>query len=180
VGANIGYYSNYFAPLVRRVYALEPAPFNLSALRRNAALCPNIAIIEKAISSRDGPMTNTLEPGPRDVIDVETMTIDSFVAKHADVNVGLVKTDTEGHDIEALAGMTRTVRRFQPLVLSECGCGCRPQTLLQSWQYRAFAYVCDRPSLKITFQEVNTQLLQSAWYKMFFLAPRHVDIAGVA
>jgi len=99
VGANIGYYSNYFAPLVRRVYAFEPAPFNLSALRRNAALCTNIEIIEKAISSRDGvaqlrasdPMTSTLEAGRGDVIDVVTMTIDSFVAKHADVDVGLVK-----------------------------------------------------------------------------------------
>jgi uncharacterized protein (DUF1684 family) len=92
----------------------------------------------------------------------------------------VVKTDIEGHDIEALAGMTRTVRRFQPVVLSECGHEHRLQTLLQDWQYRAFAYVCDRRSLKVTFQELNPESLQSAWYKMIFLAPRHVDIAGFA
>src|SRR5262249_42863854 len=71
MGANIGYYSNYPSPLVRRAYAFEPEPRNVPALRRNAALCGNIEVVEKAVSSYDGAarlalgsnsMTNTLEP----------------------------------------------------------------------------------------------------------------------
>src|SRR5262245_9278759 len=49
IGANIGYYSNYFSPLVRRVYSFEPDPRNLPALRRNAGLCGNIEVVEKAV-----------------------------------------------------------------------------------------------------------------------------------
>ena len=118
-------------PLVRHAYAFEPDQRNLPALRRNAALCRNIQVIEKAVSSRNGTArlalgsgstTNTLQPTVgATTIEVPVTTVDTFVAEHADIDVGLIKTDIEGHDVQALKGMERTVKRFQPLILSECG-----------------------------------------------------------
>jgi Methyltransferase FkbM domain len=127
-----------------------------------------------------GPMTSTLEPRPGSAIDVQTMTIDSFVAQHPGIDVALIKTDIEGHDMEALKGMTRTVERFQPLILSECGHEPQIMSLLRGWGYRAFAYVCDRRSLKLSFQELTAESLQSAWYKMIFLTPSDVGIDAFA
>src|SRR5262245_34974125 len=92
IGANIGYYSNYFSPLVRRVYSFEPDPRNLPALRRNAGLCGNIEVVEKAVSSSDGTArlalgtnstTNTLQSRiGATTIEVPVTTVDTFVAEH--------------------------------------------------------------------------------------------------
>src|ERR1039458_3561315 len=188
IGAHIGYYSNYLSPLMRRVYAFEPDRRNLPALRRNAALCRNIEIVEMAVSSRDGnarlalgsnSSTNTLQPtGGATTIEVPVTTVDTFVAEHPDIDVGLIKTDIEGHDVQALKGMERTVKRFQPLILSEFGNEPELPGLLRDWGYRIFSFVGDRKTLSFSFREFSPETLQSAWSNMIFLTPPHINFTG--
>ncbi len=54
IGAHIGYYAVYLAPLVRRAYAFEPCRDNLQYLRENATRASNIEVVEMAVSSCDG------------------------------------------------------------------------------------------------------------------------------
>src|SRR5262249_15710270 len=104
--------------------------------------------------------------------------VDTFVAEHPDIDVGLIKTDIEGHDLQALKGMDRTVKRFQPLILSECGTEPELPSLIRDWDYRIFAFVRDRKTFSVSFQELTAKTLQTAWYKMIFLMPARISFKG--
>ncbi|PWU24584.1 MAG: hypothetical protein C5B48_05590 [Candidatus Rokuibacteriota bacterium] len=94
VSANIGYYSLYLAPAVRKVYAFEPNPRSVSVLRRNAA--PNV-VFEEAVSDRvgtgsprpwSGSEVSRISGQPRSTtVEVSATTIDAFIARRPDVCV---------------------------------------------------------------------------------------------
>jgi hypothetical protein len=109
---------------------------------------------------------------------VSVTTVDTFVAEHPDIDVGIIKTDIEGHDLEALKGMVNTVKLFQPLILSECGNKPELLSLLRDWGYRAFGFVRDRKTFSVRLQALTVEALQSAWYKMIFVTPPQVDLIG--
>jgi len=126
IGANIGTTSlvRVIAGDVQRVYAIEPEPANFSCLVRNITanglqgfVLPDAC----AISSRRGPALlrqagglgahhllddKALRHGRRDSVQVETWTLDEWVAAHGvDVNaVSLVKVDTQGWESHVLSG----------------------------------------------------------------------------
>lgn len=186
IGANIGYYSNYLSPLVKNVYAFEPDPRNLPALMRNAATRDNIIVSQVAISSKDGnaklaitkgSTTNTLEPLKGvETIDVKLSSIDSFVARTPSIDVALIKTDIEGHDLQALFGMEETVKVFQPLILSEIVIDQRLLDLARRWKYRLFAFVCNKSTFEISLKQFSLNEIPEDWYNMVFLVPpRLVD-----
>jgi FkbM family methyltransferase len=125
-GAHVGYYSLYLSPLVRRVYAFEPDPRCFEALGVNLAAAGNAVHVPMALSNRHGlakldvsraSALSTLSDGG--ALSVETITIDQFVSEIDKPNIRLIKTDVEGHDLSVLEGAVQTLRRFQPLVLSE-------------------------------------------------------------
>ncbi len=182
IGAHIGYYSVYLSPLVRRAFAFEPDPRNLEALRVNAQRAGNVSVYDVAISSRDGVAALAVDgdsaishlvdsPGAASIT-VRAMTIDAFVAALPEINVGLVKTDVEGHDLEALRGMTQTVCKFQPLILSETGSEPEPLfELCKAWGYRVFAFTRDRRTFRTSLQPMTEPDLATEWFKMLFLVP---------
>jgi FkbM family methyltransferase len=122
----VGYYSLYLSPLVERVYAFEPDPRCFRALGVNLAAARNAIHVPMALSnqrgfakldvSRASALSTLSDDG---TLSVETVTIDEFVSGIDKPNVKLIKTDVEGHDLSVLQGAAETLRRFQPLVLSE-------------------------------------------------------------
>lgn len=182
IGAHIGYYAVYLSPLVRRCYAFEPDPRNIPGLRANASLAGNVEVLECAVSSRTGfaelsvgnsSSVSSLEGGDGQKITVRVTTIDEFVRARPSMSVALIKTDIEGHDIEALRGMTETVALHQPLILTECDDACLPD-LCTAWRYRIFAFTRDRRTHKAHFQRVSPTDLRLSWFKMLFLVPKHL------
>lgn len=132
VGANIGYYSIYAAPVVRRVFSFEPDPRNHAALGANAREAGNVSIQKAAVSSHEGEVLLELgnessvskvamEPnqGGRQTIVVEATTLDAFAQSRADLRVTGIKLDTEGHELAILRSGVETIRRDQPLILAE-------------------------------------------------------------
>jgi FkbM family methyltransferase len=125
-GAHVGYYSLYLSPLVERVYAFEPDPRCFGALSVNIAAARNAVHVPKALSNQHGfakldvsrasALSTLSDDGS---LSVETVTIDEFVSGIDKPNIKLIKTDVEGHDLSVLQGAAGTLRRFQPLVLSE-------------------------------------------------------------
>ena len=155
-------------------------------LRRNAELTDNIEPVASAVSSKDGTaplsmggsgsaISTLLEVAGAQTVQVPVTSIDTFVAQHPEIDVGLIKIDIEGHDIEALLGMERTVARFQPLILAECDDPQLPE-IVQRWGYRILAYVRDRNTLAVTFKEMSAANLGKDWTKMVFLVPPHIHL----
>jgi len=181
VGAHIGYYSAYLSPLIRRGYAFEPDPRNIPFLQINARLAGNIDIVQMAVSSQTGhrqlqvggeSAVSSLEGTGRKTIDTPVITIDDFMAARPTIDAALIKTDLEGHDLEALRGMRATVERCRPLILTECNNSAALLNLCIEWRYSIFAYRRDRRTLKLNFQQLSsTEELRESWYKMLFLVP---------
>jgi FkbM family methyltransferase len=180
IGAHIGYYAAYLSPLVRRAYAFEPDPRNLPGLRENATLSRNIDVVEMAVSSRNGvadfftgrsSSTGSLNDQGGSAITVPMTTIDAFVAAHPDIDVGLIKTDIEAHDLEALRGMEKTVAEFQPLILTECEMSAELKQLCSRWNYGIFAFIKEKKTRKPHFVELLPDRQEDYSPKMLFLVP---------
>lgn len=190
IGAHIGYYAAYLSPCVRRAYAFEPDCRNLPGLRDNANLTSNIEVVEMAVSSSDGVASffggngssvGSLNNVGGEVTQVTVTSVDTFVSNHKGIDVGLIKTDVEGHDLEALHGMNATVASFQPLILTECELSSELADLCSQWNYKIFATQKDKKSGKQHFGECKPEDKENYWMKMLFLTPKslHEAFAGV-
>jgi FkbM family methyltransferase len=182
IGAHVGYYAAYLSPLVRKTYAFEPDGRNIPALRENASLSRNVEVVQCAVSSKTGSAPlfvgqgsavsslEILSEGTK-TVEVVVTTVDAFAASHSELDVGLIKTDVEGHDLEALRGMQATVARCQPLILTECAYTSDLAQLCASWGYMFHAFTRDRQTMQIRLRRLAPTDLETLWYKMLFLVP---------
>ena len=153
----------------------------MPGLHENVLLAKNIQVMEMAVSSHDGFADFFGGPGSSvgslnnvggAVRKVPVTTIDTFVAGHAGIDVGLVKTDIEGHDLDALRGMDATVANFQPLILTECELSAELTGLCAQWGYSIFAVTRDRRTRRTKFVELLASDAGKYLCKMLFLVPR--------
>ncbi len=138
IGANLGFFSLIAARLVGpegRVFAFEPAPENVEAIRSNAELnrIDNVVVIPCAVSSRAGTARlqivddqswSRLEefgehPDTERVLEVETVAIDDLVESGELPPPALVKIDVEGAELAVLDGMRATIERHRPAIVCE-------------------------------------------------------------
>ena len=133
IGANIGFYAIILATNVslEKIVAFEPDARNMASLTDNIALNDLADLIEVhqlAASSHDGALG--FQPGPDNstgqskvVIgeegaeSVNAVTIDDFLSL-ADRAIG-IKIDVEGHELDVLEGMRRTLRENNCLLQIE-------------------------------------------------------------
>lgn len=116
IGAWVGMFTIWAAPLCSHVYAVEPDPVARDMLQRNISAndLANVTVIPKAIWSRNGNLTlheNTglgdSMTGPRrggQGFRVECITPATLRAMVGE-NVDLVKCDTEGSETDILPGL---------------------------------------------------------------------------
>ncbi|MEO6788845.1 MAG: FkbM family methyltransferase [Chthoniobacteraceae bacterium] len=200
VGANIGYYSMYGAPVVRRVFSFEPDPRNHSALGENARLAGNIIIEKVALSSHDGVVqlelgeessVSKVAEGPDDgsgrKLEVPALTLDSFAHSRPDLRVTGIKLDTEGHELPILRAGVETIRRDQPLILTELmrwpgqGDDAFPNLaeFATSLNYQPFAFVPQSPGFlraghyQLTAMD-SLKVFSTNPTKMIFLVPERL------
>lgn len=161
VGANVGHYTMYLSRLVGpagRVLAFEPVPetFELLAANMSYARAHNVTLFNAAASAQlsiagvsmpqfSSGLANyymagiTLEGGAE--LDVLTMPIDSVMPPH---RVTLVKVDVEGHELQAIRGMERLLRRDRPRLIVE-GASSEVETFLGNLGY-SFAQLSGSPN----------------------------------
>jgi FkbM family methyltransferase len=133
IGANIGNHSVFLSPLFENVVAVEASPRIFKLLQINAESRSNIKCHNVAASDRPGTLqfaTDTAnlghsrvaigedpDAGSRKLDSVTCLTMDELLG---DVpNIRVVKIDVEGHELQALTGMQRTLRNHKPLVVFE-------------------------------------------------------------
>ncbi len=143
VGANRGVYSYCMRPHVRHVYALEANPSLVNFIQRwadakvtvqhlaasNHIGTANLLIPSLGGNDLDG--LSTLSPTQQHYvatsrrIEVPCSTIDALKLH----DVGMIKIDVEGHELEVLEGARATIQRYSPSLLIECEERHRPGAL---------------------------------------------------
>lgn len=135
IGAHVGTYALTYAPICTKVHAFEPQRMTYYRLctgivmnrltnvyAHNVALTkPGILSTELKIISTDGGGSSIVNlPSNRTPLDTETVecrTLDSYKL----TNVGLIKIDVEGSELDVLRGGVETIRK------------CRPKLLVEVW-----------------------------------------------
>lgn len=190
IGANIGYYSLLLSPYCHKVYAFEPDPRSLKALKENARKVHNITVIQEAVYSKAGEMQFDVtklpelsklniksKAVPGDYINVKVNTLDDFASQHPDLRVTAIKTDVEGADLEVLLGGKNLIEREQPLILSEVFPDNRLLEYAKQLDYLIFAFV--KPKDKSKYHS-KPRFIQITEYpkdilpKMIFLVPKRL------
>jgi FkbM family methyltransferase len=135
VGANVGHYTVRLSQLVGttgRVLAFEPVPdtFELLASNVAAAGARNVTLFNTAVSSQTAAMGIAMpvfDSGLKNYymaaltsqdseFEVLTITLDNIDLPK---RIALVKMDVEGHELQALQGMERLLRRDRPRLIVE-------------------------------------------------------------
>lgn len=116
IGANIGAFSLYAAQHASIVYAVEPEPNNLQALKNNIALnkLNNITVVPFGISDRNDTAVISDMGGGSTIKDdgifgteIELITLDALFANYNIKNVDVLKIDVEGSELEIILGASK-------------------------------------------------------------------------
>ena len=130
IGANLGLFTYFMSRASKHVFAFEPNPYPLGNLKH--LVDKNVTILPIALGNNDGPIAikiphhengwssngaslspKTEEPGK--VIDIQCRKLDSLNID----NIGLIKIDVEGFEVEVLKGAKDTILRNKPTMIIE-------------------------------------------------------------
>lgn len=138
IGANIGYHSLVAARCLSsgkgRVFAFEPTPQTYEWLVQNIKTnhLKNITPLDLALSDKPGTFTfhqyhggrdaynsfgNIMNGAAQSTVDVETTTIDLFMADKPDAGISLIKIDVEGWEYPVFKGGAEYLSRPDAPVL---------------------------------------------------------------
>ena len=137
VGANRGIYTwimSQCAGPAGKVYAFEPQPElneHLESLKESFGL-DNVIVTGQGLSSEPGVLELqrsrvgagqagvNLPAGTFDeVLEVPVTTLDSFLAEAGEKQIGLIKADVEGHELDVFKGAEQTFAEHRPVLLFE-------------------------------------------------------------
>lgn len=123
-GAYIGDSAIVFEDYIQGIiFAFEPIPNNFALMQKTIALnkAHHIIPVQKALWSSETTL-HMNDSGSGSYVDsskslkVEATTLDKFV-EESDIEVGLIKTDLEGAELECLKGAEHTIRTQTPTLL---------------------------------------------------------------
>ena len=130
-GAHKGIYSWYLSKLCREIYAFEPNPTMFNYLLK--AVPGNVTCFKAALAKKtgkahfnlptskgrfhhtQGSLLDATGPTGHEVLEVEVHTID----QHDFQDVGFIKLDLEGAELDAILGADKLIERDRPVVLAE-------------------------------------------------------------
>lgn len=129
IGANLGNHTLYWATETKceAVYSFEPFKPNFEVLKANVEdnkLC-KVVLINKGVGAKNGFAKislfdesnyggTTLSVAENHEDGIELVSIDSFVLDYQLKKVDFVKIDTEGFEVDILAGMRDTLAKYRP------------------------------------------------------------------
>ncbi len=133
VGTNIGLFSLNVAKGFQKisVHSFEPVPETFALLEKNVkhnGVGGKVRLNQKALSRESGNVyiTSTHDIGnhlegmkKQGTVEVECLTMDSYVEKEGIRSLDLIKCDVEGAELLVLEGAKKTLERFKPRLLLE-------------------------------------------------------------
>lgn len=135
IGANIGNHSLYFAKEFSSVLSFEPNPRTFKLLEVNACISDNIRCFPFGASKTNTFLTavdNQLNVGTSRVVrdhhapiggekslEFKVRNLDEFLKDAGVKKVDFVKIDVEGHELQAIEGLRKTLARDYPPIAFE-------------------------------------------------------------
>ena len=132
VGANIGYWSKYLTWYKKNVISFEPDPITFNILKNNLIDYKNYSKVENlAIGDEKGNIDfflNPLHSGDSsltkgaddwDKISVPVCDLDSYLSDHQIDNIGLIKVDIQGGELNCLKGAEKIISKMLPIIICE-------------------------------------------------------------
>jgi FkbM family methyltransferase len=131
IGANIGVYSIIFSKLIdntNKIYAFEPQEKIYNCLVNNIYNneCTNVLPFNLALSNINTTYLMNADYSHKDnfgafrICSEGTLSINSKIGDELELtNVGFIKIDVEGHELEVLHGLSNTIKRDLPLLSIE-------------------------------------------------------------
>jgi FkbM family methyltransferase len=201
IGANIGAYSYFLAPVVSRFsgtcIAFEPGIQTFKRLKKNIDH-ENFIAERMAISNTNG-YGNLYLPashGCSSLVDhpefagvkketVPLMRLDDYIKKNAIDNIGFIKIDVEGHEFEVIEGALETINTFSPLILCESenrhiiNTGRSTEMFLEymkELKYNAYVISTDLKTRSVVEIEIpKNRNCQVEYYYNYWLVPKNID-----
>jgi FkbM family methyltransferase len=173
IGANIGNHSLYFSNYYHKVISFEPNVRTYKILSLNSELVSNIDCFNLGLSDQDKSavlgvsksnkggahiLAKGLKDNSDETVNIELKKLDTFLPNLE--NVGLIKIDVEGHELQALKGAEGTIKKNMPVLMFEQhredfnqgGQGGSPVlTLLGDYGYKNFAVLEKYPRVSGNF-----------------------------
>lgn len=144
VGANIGFYSLLLASAYpdSEIHAFDPSKYNESRVRQNLSinkkLASRITFHQMGVSSQKGSLEFFAVPGPAghawgrleeqpvaaangiasESYQVDVDSLDSVFEGRTD-DIGLIKIDVEGHELEVFKGMRKIIAAQKAIIMFE-------------------------------------------------------------
>jgi FkbM family methyltransferase len=135
IGANIGNHAIFFSRLFSRVYAFEPNPRTYKLLCLNSENWPNIVTVDKAASDQNGKVqaiesarnigatkiiTDEKLSESQKGIEFDAICLDDWIATNLpDCKIDFLKIDVEGHELNVIRGLSRTLSEQNPILALE-------------------------------------------------------------
>lgn len=123
-GGNCGLYPLLYSIFFQKIITFEPDPLNFYCLSNNckgekfikinAALSNKSGMKKFSVHGIDNVGMHSFNKGPYQY-DVLTMTIDSLNLNE----LSFLQLDIEGHELAALKGAAKTIKKFKPIMLIE-------------------------------------------------------------
>ena len=128
VGGHIGNHSIFFSNLFKKVYAFEPNPYIFRYLKFNLENIKNAHCFNYGASNKNTTHNlQTLENNSGASKIVKKKNKKNYICKFRKLDnlkflnkkIDLIKIDVEGHEVEALEGMIKIVKKNKPIILFE-------------------------------------------------------------
>ena len=129
IGANIGVHARYFAEIFSQVHAFEAHPRVYKLLEFNTETINNITHYQIGLGSKISSMKLSsnqhnlggssfrYDQGSGVYYDVNVDMLDNFITEIGDV--GLLKIDVEGMELDVIKGASKIIKNCRPLILFE-------------------------------------------------------------
>jgi FkbM family methyltransferase len=187
-GANIGFYSLALSALQPelKVIAFEPNPKNFNLLAANARanqfcgiLCERLALSDQegrarlflSPSDMSASLQSDFDSRPTGSVEVNTRTLDGYLARHPVPDRLVIKVDVEGHEAAFFRGARETLNARRPDVIAEVAVTYAEETksLLESAGYR-FYQITDEGLLES--EELEPVVRGQFVFLNYLLSPR--------
>ena len=130
IGANLGLFAFFMSRASKHVFAFEPNPYPLENLKD--LVDSNVTILPIALGNNDGPVEIKIphhrkgwssngaslaskEINDGKIINIQCRKLDSLNIE----NIGLIKIDVEGFEIEVIRGAKDTILKNKPVMIIE-------------------------------------------------------------
>ncbi len=132
LGANLGNHSLAFSSHFKQVHAFEPNPKTFHLLQYNAGLVTNIVAHNVGASDLNASYPAVETEGNQAANSIVTSTnsdevyleydcrvIDQYLPAELIGEVGFIKIDVEGHELQALKGIVKILEQSSPIIAFE-------------------------------------------------------------